>query len=117
MEDENSIAEAKQRKIDQIVELELIPMFIRYSYKNKIKTDNEDNNLEISSAHVVFQKEILAEKWNMIHVTEVSFIVNYADFEEFEKMSGVSLSNDFRDLTANEKNTQYNGNERRKEKR
>jgi len=51
VEDENLIAEAKQRKIDQIVELELIPMFIRYSYKNKIKTDNEDNNLEISSAH------------------------------------------------------------------
>ncbi len=117
MEDENLIAEAKQRKIDQIVELELIPMFIRYSYKNKIKTDNEDNNLEISSAHVVFQKEVLAEKWNMVHVTEISFIVNYADFEEFEKMSGVSLNNDFRDLTPDENSTSYKGKERRKEKR
>ena len=115
--DEIRIAEAKQRKIDQIVELELIPMFIRYSYKNKIETHAEDNNLEISFAHVVFQKEVLAEKWNMIHVTELSFVVNYVDFEEFEKMSGVSLNNDFRDLTFEDKSTPYKGKERRKEKR
>jgi len=117
VKDENRIAEAKQRKIDQIVELELIPMFIRYSYKNKIETHTKDNNFEIYSVHVVFQKEVLAEKWNMIHVTEISFIVNYDDFEEFEKMSGVSLSNDFRDLTSEDKSTPYKGKERRKEKR
>jgi len=77
----------------------------------------EDNNLEISSAHVVFQKEVLAEKWNMIHVTEISFVVQYCDFEEFEKMSGVKLNEDFRDLTSETKNTSYKGKERRKEKR
>lgn len=92
-------------------------MFIRYSYKNKIETRTEDNNSEISSAHVVFQKEVLAEKWNMIHVTELSFVINYIDFEEFEKMSGVSLNNDFRDLTFEDKSTPYKGKERRKEKR
>jgi hypothetical protein len=92
-------------------------MFIRYSYKNKIETHTKDNNLEISSVHVVFQKEVLAEKWNMLHVTEISFIVNYADFEEFEKISGVSLNNDFRDLTSYENSTPYKGKERRKEKR
>jgi len=92
-------------------------MFIRYSYKNKIEAHTGDNSLEISSVHVVFQKEVLAEKWNMTHVTEISFIVNYADFEEFEKMSGVSLKNDFRDLTSYKNNTPYEGKERRKEKR
>jgi len=94
-------------------------MFIRYSYKNKIGKQVKDNDLppEISSAHVVFQKEVLAEKWNMIHVTEISFIVNYADFDEFEEISGVSLSNDFRDLTSEDKNTPFRGKERRKEKR
>ena len=96
-------------------------MFIRYSYKNentyKRETDTKNNNLEISSVHVVFQKEVLAEKWNMIHITELSFVVNYVDFEEFEKMSGVSLNNDFRDLTSEDKSTPYKGKERRKEKR
>ena len=119
MIDESRIAESKQRKIDQIAELELIPMFIRYSYENTSKTGSqtEDNNGKISSAHVVFQKEVLAEKWNMIHVTEISFIVNYIDFDEFEQISGVSLSNDFRDLTSNENNASYKGEERRKENR
>jgi hypothetical protein len=87
--------------------MQLIPMFIRYSYKNK----------EISSVHVVFQKEVLAKKWNMVHVTEISFVVNYNDFEEFEKMAGVSLKSDFRDLTPNENNTPYSGVERRKKRR
>ena len=115
--DEERIAEAKQKKIDQIAKLKLIPMFIRYAYKNTIGTPTEDAHLEISSVHVVFQKEVLAKKWNMVHVTEISFTVNYADFEEFEKMSGVSLKSDFRDLTSYEKNTPYKGEERRKEKR
>ena len=114
---EDRIAAAKKRKIDQIAELELIPMFIRYSYKNRVNRDTDDDSLEISSVHVVFQKEVLAKKWNMVHVTEISFTVNYADFEEFEKMSGASLKNDFRDLTSYEKNTPYKGEERRKEKR
>jgi len=121
--DENSVAKAKQKKIDKITELGLIPMFIRYSYedtsKNKkgIQAGENHPDPKISSVHVVFQKEVTAEKWNMTHVTEISFTVNRSDFEEFEKMSGVSLSNDFRDLTSYENTAPYNGKERRKKKR
>ncbi len=111
--DESAIAEAKQEKIDQINELELVPMFIRYSYdgRNKRGTDTEEDHP--ASVHVRFQKEVFAENWNMVHITEISFIVYYSDFGEFEKMSGVSLSDDFRDLTS----TTFNGRDRRKEKR
>jgi len=121
--DESSISQAKQRKIDQIAELGLVPMFIRYSYedtsKNKRNTQAGENHPdpEVSSVHVVFQKEVFAEKWNMLHVTEISFIVNRSDFDEFEKMSGVKLSEDFRDLSSEGKSAAFNGKERRKEKR
>jgi len=121
--DKSSVAKAKQRKIDKITELGLIPMFIRYSYedinKSKRGTQAGENHAdpEISSVHVVFQKEVTAEKWNMIHVTEISFTVNRSGFNEFEKMSGVSLSDDFRDLTSYGKSAPYNGKERRKKKR
>lgn len=112
--DEASIAKAKQGKIDQIAALGLAPMFIRYVYK-----DMKDQAIEreVSSAHVVFQTEVSAERWNMTHVTEISFIVYAADFDEFEKLSGVALKNDFRDLTSEESSTSYNGEERRKTKR
>ena len=103
--DEDSIAKAKQDKIDQIKELELLPMFLRYTYEDK-------ENYPVS-VHVSFQKEVFAEKWNMIHITEISFTVYYADFDEFEKISGVSLADDFRNLSA----TTFNGKDRRKEKR
>lgn len=103
--DENSMAKAKQDKINQIKELELIPMFLRYAY-----VDEENHPV---SVHVAFQKEVFAEKWNMIHITEISFTVYYADFDEFEKMSGVSLADDFRDLSS----TTFNGKDRRKAKR
>jgi hypothetical protein len=43
----------------------------------------------------------------------MSFTVFYTDFDEFEKMSGVSLSDDFRDLSS----TTFNGKDRRKERR
>ena len=112
--DESRIAKAKQHKIDQIKTLELVPMFIRYAYK---KRNNSDESPKIISAHIVFQKEIFAKKWNMIHVTEVSFTVLAHEFDEFEKMAGVSLSKDFRDLSAKENNEPYQGEERRKEKR
>jgi hypothetical protein len=121
--DENSVAKAKQRKIEQITELELVPMFIRYSYedtsKNKQGIQAGENlpDPEVSSVHVVFQKEVTAEKWNMTHVTEISFIVNRSDFKEFEKMSGVSLNNDFRDLTSYGNTAPDNEKERRKKKR
>ena len=67
--------------------------------------------------YVIFQKEVFAEKWNMIHVTEISFTINRSDFEEFEKMSGVSLSEDFRDLSSEGNGATFKGKERRKEKR
>ncbi|UPT76632.1 hypothetical protein MN086_06130 [Sulfurovum sp. XGS-02] len=117
LEDENAdrdaIAKAKQEKIDQIKELKLVPMFKRYTYASKKKKDFNAEKNHPTSVHVAFQKEVFAENWNMVHVTEISFTVLYADFEEFEKMAGVSLHNDFRDLSS----TTFNGKERRKEKR
>ena len=108
-EETENIAKAKQNKIDQIKTLGLLPKFLRYKYQN--------NDIEaITAAYVVFQKEIFDEKWNMVHVTEVSFCVKAADFQEFEEMSGLSLQNDFRNLTQINNDT-YNGEERRKEKR
>jgi hypothetical protein len=106
---ENSIAKAKQEKIDQIKELDLKPMFVRFSYDYSAETGV---NLPLS-AHVAFQKEVFAEKWNMVHVTEISFTVYNDDFDEFEKMSGTSLKDDFRNLSS----TTFNGKDRRKEKR
>lgn len=111
--DENSIAKAKQEKIDQINELELLPMFLRYTYEDKNKRETEGEENHPVSVHVAFQKEVFAEKWNMVHVTEISFTIFYADFDEFEKMSGVSLADDFRNLSS----TTFNGKDRRKEQR
>lgn len=114
--DETLVAKAKQEKIDQIHELVLAPMFIRYAYtdtnKNKRGLQAGENypDQEASSVHVVFQKEELR---NMIHITEISFIVNRSDFDEFEKMSGTSLSDDFRDLSS----ATFNRKERRKKHR
>ena len=121
--DESRIAQSKQRKIDQIAELELIPMFTRYSYEDTNKNNNgtqaeeHHSDPKVSSVHVVFQKEVFAEKWNMTHITEISFTVNRSDFDEFEKMSGVSLSSDFRDLSSEVNNATFKGRDRRKEKR
>ena len=121
--DESLVAEAKQRKINQITELGLLPMFTRFFYEDtsqdKRETQARENHpaIEISSVHVVFQKEVPAKKQNMVHVTEISFTVNHSDFDEFEKMSGVSLSDDFRDLSSEENSAAYNGKERRKKKR
>jgi len=121
--DESSITKAKQRKIDQIAELELIPMFTRYSYEDTSKNNNgtqaeeHHSDPKVTSVHVVFQKEVFAEKWNMTHITEISFTVNRSDFDEFEKMSGVSLSSDFRDLSSEANNAAFKGKDRRKEQR
>ena len=112
--DESKIAQAKQEKIDQICELELMPMYIKFTYET---TQKEDHNKKVLSAHVSFQKEVLAKKWNMVHVTEISFSVKHDDFDEFEQMSGVSLTKDFRDLTANSDTAAYQGEERRKNRR
>ena len=111
--DETTIVAAKQEKVDQINELELVPMFVRYTYEDTNENDIQEEEKHPISAHVSFQKEVFAEKWNMIHITEISFTVYYDEFDEFEKMSGVSLTEDFRDLSA----TTFNGKDRRKENR
>ena len=108
--DEAAIAKAKQEKIDQIRELELVPMFVRFTYDD---TQEEEEDMQPTSADVSFQKEVFAKNWNMVHVTEISFTVLSSDFAEFEEMSGVSLTQDFRDLT----NTTFSGKDRRKQKR
>lgn len=110
--DEETIATAKKDKIDQIQELQLTPKFVRFSYENTAKDITEEERRPIS-AHVAFQKEVFAEKWNMIHITEIAFTVYSEDFDEFEKMAGVSLRDDFRDLT----NTKFAGKDRRKQSR
>ena len=121
--EESLVAEAKQKKIDQITELKLLPMFTRYSYKDtdknkRVTQDREDHpDIAVSSVHVVFQKEVPAEKQNMVHITEISFTVNRSDFDEFEQMSGVSLSDNFKDLSSDENSVAFNGEERRKVKR
>jgi len=97
---------SKNTKITHIKELELKPMYVRYLYE-------QDSPI---SAHVAFQKEVFAEKWNMIHITEVSFNINASDFSEFESMAKVSLENDFRDVTPKEHDT-YDREDRRKKKR
>jgi hypothetical protein len=102
-------AKSKQDKIDKIKELDLKPMFVRYSF-DRISPEN------IISAYVVFQKEEHVASRNMIYITEISFNVKQADFKAFESMSGVSLEQDFRDLT-DINDTTYEGKERRKEKR
>jgi len=112
VKDTQLIAEAKQRKIDQIKEMAMQAKFLRYTYDT---TDTEE--VEPLEAHVVFQKEVLAAKWNMLHVTEISFIVRASDFNEFEEMSGFNLEKDFRNLSAEEKEKPYTGEERRKAKR
>lgn len=110
--DKNDIANAKQEKIDQIKELGLAPMYIKYAYENTNKKNCQTEENYPASVYVAFQKEVFAEKWNMVHVTEISFTLFHADFKEFEKMSGVSLE-DFRDLSSSE----FSGTDRRKEKR
>jgi len=112
--DDAKIAQAKQYKIDQIREHELLPMYVRYTYKT---TKEQAQDKKIISAHVAFQKEVLAKKWNMVHVTEISFTVNHDDFDEFEQMSGVLITKDFRDLTPNSDTPSYKDKERRKNKR
>ncbi len=108
------VVAAKQEKIDTIRTLGLKPVFLRYTLKKQILSDGIP---KITAAHVAFQSEILDEKWNMVHVTEVSFIVPKEEFEEFEQMAGVRLENDFRDLTEYDGKKLYERQERRKKTR
>jgi hypothetical protein len=107
--DTSMVAKSKQDKIEKIKELDLKPMFLRYSF-------DRSSPEKIISAHVVFQKEEHVESRNMVYITEISFDVKQEDFEEFESMAGVNLEKDFRNLTEIN-NATYQGEERRKEER
>ena len=108
--DTEFILKMKKDKVEQIKSLELLPKFVRFEYAKK---SADDLPKEIELAHVVFQKEVFAEKWNMVHVTEMTFSIRAENIGEFEEMAGVSLNNDFKDLTE----VDYRGEERRAEKR
>ncbi|PHS32884.1 MAG: hypothetical protein COA92_05945 [Sulfurovum sp.] len=112
--DEIRVAEVKQKKIDQIKELELKPMFTRYFYLEEV---DDYTTAEPVSVHVVFQKEVSPEHHNMIHVTELSFIVRFEEFEEFEQMAGINLFNDFRQLSYEEDPDTFKGRDRRVDER
>ncbi len=106
-----TVQQAKQEKIDKIQELGLSPKFLRYARKKMPGKEEE----RIVAAYVAFQKEEFDPKLNMVHVTEISFIVPSEEFNEFEEMAGVSLREDFRDLYEAEQT--YKGEERRKKTR
>ena len=108
--DKERVQELKEKKIEQIKELELQPMFTRYFYREEVEDYTTAQPL---SVHVVFQKEVSPENHNMVHVTELSFIVKYDEFEEFEQMAGVSLFHDFRQLSYEETPDTFVGRDRR----
>ncbi len=110
--DPHEIQKAKQEKIAQIKALGLSPKFLRYIRQRNDDTFSEES---IVAAHVVFQKEEYDEKLQMIHVTEISFIVSKEEFAEFEEMAEVRLKDDFKDLYEADK--KYDGEERRKSPR
>ena len=112
--DPKRIAEAKQKKIDQIKELELKPKFTRYLYEDMVENHAVAKPI---SVQVTFQKEVSPEHHNMVHITEVSFIVNYEDLNEFEQMAGVSLFDDFRQLSSEEITASFEGIDRRNDNR
>ena len=109
LQDNNATPEAHRKsklsKINQIKSHQMKPKYINYQYSA--------NGLDIKNARVVFQKEIFAEKWNMLHVSEISFIVYANEFEELEEMASVNLKKDFKDISENT----YQGEERRQQTR
>jgi len=109
--DREMIRKSKQNKIDKIKEWELKPKYVRFKFNGK--DPENDEKKELLFIHVVFQKEVFAKKWNMIHVTEISFKVRAADIEEFEQMAEVRVNEDFTDLTE----IHYGGEERRRSQR
>ncbi len=112
--DEAAHQAAKEEKIALIAKMDMKPKFVRYALKKKAF---DEKSPHITAAHVVFQNEVFDEKWHMVHVTEISFIVPKEEFETFETMAGVRLTEDFRDLTEYDGKSHYNGKERRKERR
>ena len=106
--DESQIDKAKQDKVDQIARGGFKPMFLRYDYD-----DVNSKTPQIYSAYVVFQEERFSKKGQMIHISEISFIVNRVDFEELEERLNINLIDDFRDLTSYKNSLPFTGKERR----
>ena len=111
--DTEAVQRAKEDKIRQIEELGLKPVYLRYRLRKEAGETPQKEDIE--AAYVAFQKEEYDPKLNMVHVTEISFIVSKDEFTEFEAMAGVSLENDFRNLYDNAK--PYEGVDRRKKPR
>jgi len=101
---------AMQRKTNEIKRLQLKPAHLRYIRKTRIEKGEE--HTYVAGAHVAFQKEEYNERWHMVHVTEVSFLVRAEEFDTFQTLCGVRFE-DFRDLT----DFEYKGKERRKKPR
>ena len=110
---EDAIQKAKEEKIRQIEEFGLKPAYLRYRLRKGAGESPQKEDIE--AAYVAFQKEEYDPKLNMVHVTEISFIVSKDEFSEFETMAGVSLEKDFRNLYDNGK--PYDGVDRRKKPR
>ncbi len=111
--DEDAVQQAKEDKIRQIEALGLKPVYLRYRLKRGAGASRQKEDIE--AAYVAFQKEEYDPKLNMVHVTEISFIVFRDEFEQFETMAGVSLEEDFRHLYDDGK--PYKGVERRRKPR
>lgn len=111
--DAEAVHRAKKEKIRLIEELGLKPVYLRYRLGKEAEEPPRKEDIE--AAYVAFQKEEYDPKLNMVHVTEISFIVSKDEFEQFEKMAGVSLEKDFRNLYDNGK--AYEGVDRRKQPR
>ena len=110
---DEAIQRAKEEKVRQIEELGLKPVYLRYRLGKEAEEPSGEEDIE--AVYVAFQKEEYDPKHNMVHVTEISFIVSKDEFEQFEKMAGVSLEKDFRNLYDNGK--AYEGINRRKQPR
>lgn len=109
--DKTLIAELKEKKISQINDLQLAPKFARYLYSKDVEDYTKEEPIGVQLS---FQKETHRKKRNMIHVSEMSFVVKSEDFDEFEQKLEVSLLNDFKHLAP--ENT-FKGTERRKQTR
>ena len=111
--DASAVQEAKEEKIRQIEALGLKPVYLRYRLRRGAGASRQKEDIE--AAYVAFQKEEYDPKLNMVHVTEISFIVPKEEFAQFEAMAGVSLEEDFRHLYDDGK--PYAGVERRRKPR
>ena len=100
--------ELKKKKVDQIKALGLTPKFARYLYEKELESYTNEQPIALQ---VSFQKERYSQKRQMLHVSEMAFIVKLENFKEFEKMFNLSIEKDFIHLAPE---GSYQGEERRK---